>query len=452
MTASFDIDALLGRLDGDVVVAEDEGWDAARAAWNLVADLRPAAVVLADNADDVAVTVRFAREHGLRVAPTGPGHGAPQLPALDDVLLLRTTRMNGVEVDPDARTARAQAGALWGDVVPLAAEHGLAALHGSSGTVGVVGYTLGGGIGWLGRKFGFASSAVTRLDVVTADGEAHTVTADSEPDLFWALRGGGGAYALVTAIEFGLVPLREVYAGQLMWPMDQAPEIVDAYREWTAGAPDDLAPTIKLMRFPPIPDIPEPLRGRELVGVGVAALGDEALGRDLVAPMRDVAPRYLDTVQTIPAAGLAMIAGDPPGPVPGVGTGNLLDALPAEATQAYLELGGPGATTPLLQLELRQFGGALAQSAPEHGAADTTEGFGLYGVGIPISPEVGQAISAFLAEIKERMAAWAAPETQVNFAEAQPEIRGSFPGPVADRLESIKTQHDPDGVIVGNHG
>jgi hypothetical protein len=451
-TASLDVDALRERLAGDAVVPGDSSWDTARAAWNLSADLHPAAVVLAEHAQDVAATLDFAREHGLRVAPQGPGHGAPLLPALDDVLLLRTTRMTGVEVDADARRARVQAGALWGDVVPPAAEHGLAALHGSSGTVGVVGYTLGGGIGWLARKHGFASNAVTSFDVVTADGQARTVTADSEPDLFWALRGGGGAFAVVTALEFELLELREVYAGQLMWPLELAPQVVAAYREWTAAAPDELSATVKLMRFPPIPDIPEPLRGRELVAVGVAVLGDEDTAAGLVAPMRDVAPRYLDTVQTMPASALAFVAGDPPNPVPGQGDGILIAELPSEAAEAYVDLAGPGATTSLLFLELRQFGGALTRGAPEHGAAHCAGAmFGLYGVGMPISPEVGQAIADSLAEVKERMATWTAPTTQLNFAETQPGLRASFPAGVADRLERIKADLDPDGLIVSNH-
>jgi len=451
-TTSLDVNALRDRLAGDAVVPGDSDWDAARSAWNLTADLHPAAVVLAENAEDVAATVDFAREHGLRVAPQGPGHGAPLMPALDDVLLLRTRRMNGVEVDPGARTARVQAGALWGDVVPAAAEHGLAALHGSSGTVGVVGYTVGGGIGWLGRKHGFASNAVRRLDVITADGQARTVTADSEPDLFWALRGGGGAFAVVTALEFELVELREVYAGQLMWPLELAPQVVGAYREWTADAPNDLSATVKLMRIPPIPDVPEPLRGRELVAVGMSVLGDEATCRDVVAPMRDVAPTYMDTVETIPASGLAFIAGDPPNPVPGQGDGMLVTELPAEAAETYVDLAGPGATTPLLFLELRQLGGALLQRSPDDGAADANDSaFGCYGVGMPISPEVQQAITAGLAEVKERMAPWASPKSQLNFAETQQGTRDSFPDATADRLARIKADYDPEGLIVGNH-
>jgi hypothetical protein len=450
-TAS-DASNLGDRLTGDAIVPGASGWDAARAAWNLAADQRPAAIVLAETPQDVAATLAFARERGLRVAPQGPGHGALSLPALDEIVLLRTARMNGVDIDPAARTARVAAGALWSDVVAPAAEHGLAARHGSSGTVGVAGYTLGGGMGWLARKHGLACCAVTGFDVVTADGAERTVTAESDPDLFWALRGGGGSAAVVTALEFELVELEKVYAGQLMWPIERAPEVVAAFREWTTDVPDELSPTIKLLRFPPIPDIPEPLRGRELVSVGLSYLGDEEAGRALAAPMRDVAPTYLDTVETIPASGLAFVAGDPPNPVPGRGDGMLLRELPPEATDVYLEVAGPGARTPLLFLELRQLGGALAQSSPEESAVGSIDApFMAYGVGMAVSPESSEAILANLAEIKERMGPWAADRTLLNFAETQPGLRASFDPATADRLAQIKAQYDPDGVILGNH-
>jgi FAD/FMN-containing dehydrogenase len=451
-TAPLEVAALRDRIAGDAVTAADSAWDSARAAFNLAADQRPAAVVLADRAEDVAATVEFARQRGLRVAPQGPGHGATLLPSLDRAVLLRTSRMAGVAVDAESRTARAGAGALWSDVVPPAAEHGLAGLHGSSGTVGVTGYTVGGGVGWLSRKHGFASSAVVRFEVVTADGQLRTIDAANEPDLFWALRGGGGAFAIVTGLEFGLVELREVYAGQLMWPLERAADVVAAFREWTASAPRELSAAIKQVRFPPLPVILEPLRGRELVAVGVAFLGDEEAGREAVAPMRHVGPRYLDTVATIPASALPLVAGDPPDPVPAQVNGLALGELPPAATDAYLELAGPEAQTPLVFLELRLLGGALAESSPDHGAADSIDAaYVLYGVGLPIPPEAIQAISDAFARIKERMAPWTSKRTLLNFAEDQPGTRDSFPPAAADRLARVKAAYDPDGIILANH-
>ena len=209
-------------LRGAVITPEDAGWDAARTPWHLLADQRPALIVLARDATDVAETVRFARSRGLRVAAQSTGHGADALGPLNDAVLLRTVGMNDVVVDPLERTARVGAGARWSDVIAAAAPHGLTGLHGFSAGVGVAGYVLGGGLGWLSRRYGLASDHVRSFEVVTADGERRHVDRDHEPDLCWALRGGGGAGVIVTSIELELIALREAYAGALLWPMARA--------------------------------------------------------------------------------------------------------------------------------------------------------------------------------------------------------------------------------------
>ena len=206
----FDAQALRARVAGDVVTPADEAWDEARQAWNLAVDQRPVAVVLAETADDVVVTIEEARAAGLRVAPQGTGHNAAPLGELSGTILLRTSRMRGVEIDPAAQIARVEAGVIWIEVVEAAAEHGLAALAGSSPDVGVVGYTLGGGLSWLARKYGFAANQVTAVELVTADGRFIRADRENEPDLFWAVRGGGGSFGVVTALEFRLFPLTEV--------------------------------------------------------------------------------------------------------------------------------------------------------------------------------------------------------------------------------------------------
>ena len=219
------------------------------------------------------------------------------------------------------------AGARWRDVVAAAAEHGLACLHGFSGGVGVSGYLLGGGLGWLARREGFASGHVRSFDVVTAHGEQRRVDAGHDPDLFWALRGGGGNAVVVTAIEIDLLPLREVFAGMLMWPLERASEVVHAYREWIAGLPDTVTSTVRLMRYPPLPELPDPIRGKRLVVITLAFTGSESEGNELVAPLRAIEPAHLDTLATVPAAALGELAGDPPGPLPGVGDAVLLGCL-----------------------------------------------------------------------------------------------------------------------------
>ena len=219
-------------LVGEVVLPGDASWDEVRLAWHLAVDQQPVAVAIPENLHDVIEIVLWAREAGFRIAPQGTGHNAPALGDLAGTVLLKTHRLRGVTIDPAAQTARAEAGAIWIEVVEAAAEHGLAALAGSSPDVGVVGYTLGGGLSWLARKHGIGANQVVAVELVTADGEFRRVDRENDPDLFWALRGGGGAFGVVTAIELNLFPLTEVYAGHLFFPVERAAEVL----RWTEAA------------------------------------------------------------------------------------------------------------------------------------------------------------------------------------------------------------------------
>lgn len=447
-----DLAGLRAALDGDALLSGDSAWDAGRQAWNLIAQQDPAMIVMAESAADVSATLAFAADHGLRVAPQGTGHGASSMSDLADAILLRTSRMTGVTIDADARAAAVAAGAKWLDVVGPAAEHGLAALHGSSGTVGVAGYTLSGGLGWLARSRGFACNSVRSMEAVTADGEIRTISAESDPDLFWALRGGGGSHAIVTSFELGLVELSQAFAGSLMWPIERASEVARAWREWAAAAPEELSVTLKLLRFPPLPDIPDPLRGRALVAATFVWAGDPGEGDELIAPMRALGDVYLDTADTVPMPALATIAGDPQDPVPGGGAGYLLETLDEDGIDAYVELAGPDTDIPLTSFELRRLGGELDRSDPANGALDTADAdYVLYGVGAVMSPEVGEAIKAFFGRVEDRMAPWTAEQALLGFAEQRPGLASCFPPAIAERLTKIKSERDPSGLILGNH-
>ena len=318
------LDDLRKLLDGDIVAPDDESWDEARQAWNLAVDQRPAAVALPESAADVVAIVTFARESGLRVAPQGTGHGAGALGELEDTILLKTSRMRGVTVDREARKARVEAGAIWIDVVQAAADHGLAALAGSSPDVGVVGYTLGGGLSWLSRKHGLGANQVTAIEVVTAAGDLVRTDWAEERDLFWALRGGGGAFGVVTAIEFNLFPVEQLYAGLLWFPVERAAEVLKAWRAWTETVPEEMTSVGRILQFPPIPEIPEEVRGKSFVVVQAFWLGDEAEGTRLLEPLRGLGP-VLDTVAPTPARELWRVHMDPEEPVPYAGDGQLLD-------------------------------------------------------------------------------------------------------------------------------
>ena len=254
--------ALKERFGDAIVTADDEGWDGARLAFNVLVDQRPDAVALPGSAAEAAEIVAAATGDGLRIAPQGSAHNAAPLGSLEGTLLLRFERLTDVRIDAEARSARVEAGARWWDVVPRASELGLAALHGSSPEVNVVGYSLGGGIGWLAREHGLQTNRITAIDVVTADGAARRVDAGSDPDLFWALRGGAGNFGAVTAIEFELLPIAELYGGALFFDYERAGEVLRAWHEWTATAPESVTSLGRLMQFPPIELIPEMFRGK----------------------------------------------------------------------------------------------------------------------------------------------------------------------------------------------
>ncbi len=447
-----DVSGLRGAIGGDVVLPGEAAFDPARQAWNLAADQRPAAVVIAESAEDVATAVRFAAQRGLRVAPQGTGHGAGSIGDLSGAILLKLSRMATVAVDGAAGTARAWAGARGRDVIAAAAEHGLALAHGSSGTVGLVGYHASGGHAWVGRSEGWACNKVRSFDVVTADGEERVAAAGSEPDLFWALRGGGGGHAVVTAIEVELFAMETAFAGGLLWEIERAAEIAAAWRELTAAAPETLGSTLKLLRFPPIPDVPEPLRGRALVGVTFAHRGDAAEGEELIAPLRAVADPYFERVGELPAPALAEIAGDPEGPLPALALGLPLDELGDDALAACVELAGPEADVPLIHLELRHLGGVLARGDRSHGALDAIDSpYLLDAIGPVPAPEARAGVEATFAAISDRMRPWTSDRTLLGFAEQDAGWRRSFPAAAADRLAAVRGAYDPDRLIISNH-
>jgi FAD/FMN-containing dehydrogenase len=392
------------KVDGRVATPGDADWDEVRMGWNLAADLNPEAVVLAANADDVAAAVRFAAANDLRVSGQGTGHGGAGLPDLSGTMLIKTSAMRGVAIDPDAQTARIEAGALSLDVGEAAGEHGLCSMPGSSPDVGVTGFTLGGGLSWLGRKHGFACNRVRAIELVTAEGEARTVDAESDADLFWALRGGGGGYAVVTALEVGLLPIAEIYAGALLFPAAVGADAVRIYYDWAAASPDEVTSVIRFLTPPPIPDVPEPLRGTPLLTIDGACIGTREEGEAAFAPLREIGETIMDTFEWMPTVGLSHIHMDPEDPVPGIGEGGLIAELSDKAIDAFVGLAGPDSGSPMLLSELRQLGGALGRPAEGAGAlSHLAADYVMYSVGMPMTPELGEAIPAYLGKIGETM-------------------------------------------------
>lgn len=442
---------LAGRVAGSVVTPSDPEWDTVRRAWNLAFDQHPDVVVVPAGPADVAAALAFAGETGRTVVPQGTGHLAAPLGDLAGSVLVNTSALRGVEVDADARVVRAGAGCVWADVTSALAPHGLAALAGSSPDVGISGYLLGGGYSWLAREHGLGCTSVIALDVVTADGAQRHVTAEDDAELFWALRGGGGNTAIVTAITLRVLPLATIYAGMLLFPLERAGEVVRAYEHWTRGLTEAATTCVRLLRVPPLPDVPEPLRGRAFVGVNGAIDLPEAEAAELLAGLRALGPE-LDTFAIMPASALGVINMDPPTPVPAIGDGTILDDLPEDAIERLLAVAGPDAQTPLLAVDLRNLGGAAGRPAPGGGAVDHLPGrFLVYAVGIVPDPALAPAVSAAVDAVREALAPWAAERDYANFRETSVPAARLWPAGALDRLRAVKAAYDPKGVIRTAH-
>jgi hypothetical protein len=439
-----------GGLAGRLLTPTDPEWDETRSPWQLAVDQQPVAIVVAGTADDVVATVRAAAAAGLRVAPQCTGHNAAPLGPLDGTVLLRTSGMRGVSIDPDQRVARVGAGVVWGEVTAAAAEHGLAGALGSAADIGVVGYTLGGGVSWFARELGLAANHVLAVEIVTADGVLRRVDAEHEPELFWAVRGGGGSFGVVTALEFRLFPLTEVEAGALYWPIERAGEVLHAWRAWTADLPESVTSLGRLLRVPPIPEMPEPVRGRSFVVVELVSLaGPEATGA-LLARLRELGPE-MDTVATVPVTALFALHMDPPMPVPAVGDGIALRELTTEALDAFLAAVGPRTPhPPLLTAEIRHLGGAARRSAPGGGAVSAldVDAVVFSGTIAPV-PEAAAAAHSTLDALAAALAPWTAESTYLNMVERAG--TAVHPAAALPRLRAVKGSYDADDVIRANH-
>lgn len=449
--ATPDLDELARTVVGPVLRAGDPGLADEVAPFNVAHSPSPAVVVGATSAADVAAAVSWAVAAGRTVAVQATGHGL--LGTLDDAVLVTTSRMSDVVIDPVARTARVGAGVRWRQVIDAAAPHGLAPLSGSSSDVGVVGYTLGGGLGVMARKHGFAADHVRRAELVTADGRIRTVDAESDPELFWALRGGKGNVGIVTELEFDLMPVAGLHGGCVFYPGAAARELLHAYREWTPGLPEETTTSIAILRMPPDPAVPGPLRGQTVVHLRFAHLGPAEKGEALIAPMRAVAPALMDTVADMPYTAVDSIHMDPTDPMPSFDRGMTLRELPAEAVDALLEVAGPDVEVPLVMVELRHLGGALSRpAAVPNAVAGRDAAYSAWVLG-PMVPPLVDVVPAVTAGVIARLAPWAARGSLLNFlGAAGPQEVGTLWGDGdLERLRALRRRLDPAGVFAHGH-
>ena len=433
-------------LQGSIMTPVEDGFLDAVRTWALGVQHAPALVVLPESAEDVATAVTFAHDHGFGVAVQGTGHGAT-IPC-EGGILINTSRMQEITIDPEVRTARVEAGVKWMSVLPLAAEHGLAPLCGSSSDVGVVGYTLGGGTGWLARKYGFAADRVVSADLVTATGEIVHVTANEHADLFWALRGGSGNFGVVTALEFELVPVETIFGGAVFYPLTEAAPVITAFAEWVATLPEEVTANVAIMRFPPLPFLPPMLRGQNIITIRACAVGDLTRAEEIVAPMRALGTPILDTFGTMPFTAIDAISSDPIDPMPAVSVTRLLRELSTDAIAQLLTVAGPKCDLPVLMVEIRHIAGAVdCQDRAASSANRHDELFALYAVGVAMGADDRALVLAGLDRVTTALAAHSSPGVFLNFlgdGDCGPErTRAAYHPADYARLGQIKAQYDP---------
>ena len=450
MHTSRSRDRLAHQVVGAVLDGDDPAAAAEAAGFNTAVTHRPSVVVAAQAASDVVAAVRFARETGRPVSVQATGHGAAD--PVEGAVLVTTRRLDDVRVDPARRTARVGAGVPWRSVIDAAVPHGLAPLSGSSSGVGVVGYTLGGGMGHLARRHGFAADHVTAVELVTADGQARRVTALSDPELFWAVRGGQGRFGIATALEFGLVPVPEFFGGAMVFGPADVERVLQAFAEWAPALPEEVTTSVALLRLPPVDSVPPPLRGVVSLALRVGFTGPAARGHELVGPIRRVASPLLDSVGPMSYAAVDGIHMDPTEPMPAVMRGALLHSLPTDAVDALLGVAGPDVDVPLVMAELRLMGGALGRPAAVPNAVAGREGAFSVAVVAPAPPPLVETAHAVTAGVLRALEPWSPGTSLVNFGAhgGAQGASGAWTTDAVERLRRVKAAVDPDDVFGGS--
>jgi hypothetical protein len=446
-------ESLRGLCGGNVHLPGDPGYDAARTPWNVAVRQLPAAVAVPRDAADVSAVVRAAAAAGLRVAPQSTGHNAGPLAAhgLEDVVIVRTSSLTEVSVDTERGVIRVGGGTLWEPAVDAAAEVGQAVLHGSSPDVGIAGYSLGGGMGWFARKLGLATNSLTAVEIVIGDGTLVRADATTYPELFWAVRGGGGNFGVVTALEFRMYPIETAYAGMLVWDQAHAETVLRSWSRWAPGAPDEVTTSFRLMNLPPLPELPEVFRGRSLVVIDGAVLDSDERATEILADLRALAPE-MDTFARVPARTLVRLHMDPEGNTPVVSDSAMLGELSEAAIQAFLEAAGPGSGTSLLMAELRQLGGALGRPHEGGGVLSHLEGsFAMFAAAIAPTPEAGALGLADAHRLTAALAPFGNGRSYLNFAEGVTDARTAYAEDHWIQLKGIRGAVDEHGTFLANH-
>lgn len=443
------VEALIAAVTGPVLFQGDPGIPTEIGAFNTFPAHDPEVLVAAESEGDVVAAVRFALENDLAVRTVSTGHGSPT-PIVDGVLV-SLRRFHGVSIDPDARIAVLRGGTRWGEVIEAAALHGLAPITGSSATVGAIGYTLGGGLGPLARTFGFSSDWARGFRVVSGEGQVVVANEFENADLFWALRGGKGGFGVVTEMTVELVPLTTLYAGSVLFDAPHIQAVYKRWADWSSDLPETVTTAVALASFPPIEAIPEPMRGKTLLAVRYAFIGDAAEGERLFEPIRSAAPVYLDGVRVMGPADVAEIHSDPADPGPSWDRGMMLDRVDGAFVDTLLGAIGPGTHTPIMACEVRRVGGATERDVPGGSAVGGRgAGYALVLIGAP-DPALFDAVLPSVADgLTGALAPWVSAVTTPNWAGGfgvPGTFEASWPAHIRERLAAIRADYDPAGLF-----
>lgn len=443
--------ALRDRFGGAVFADRDDGYEDARTIFNSMIAKRPAAIAQCADAEDVAAALSFAGENGLEVAVRGGGHSVAGACLSDGGLTIDLRRMNGVEVDPGARTATVQGGAAWGDFDSACQPHGLAATGGRVSTTGVAGLTLGGGSGWIERKLGLACDNLLSVTLLTADGRTVRASEDENPELFWALHGGGGNFGIATELTFRLHPLPAFTAALLVWPAAEGPEVARAYREFAESAPDEVGGGLIYLTGPPEDFVPPPLQGELVCAVLVTYTGEEADAREAMAPLLALEPPG-QMIAEMPYAELQSMLDDPPG-YRNYWSAEYLNELPDAAIDAFCARAEGVIVPSPTQHIIFPWGGAVASRADGSPMATRRSPWVVHPLTMWEDPADDERAIQWTRGVCADVRPYATGATYLNFVgdEGEERIVSGYGRENYERLAAVKAEYDPEDVFHLHH-
>ncbi len=427
----------------------DPTWDQARTPWNVHVEQRPMAVLEVHDTADVIAAVRWADQQGVQVTAQPVGHGANF--TLEDTLILRTRGLHGIAVDVHKRTAWVGAGVKAGELLAELEGTGLTFLAGSNPDPTIVGLTVTGGISWFGRKFGLGADSVVTVELVDGLGRLRTVSATEDAELFWAVRGGGGDFGIITRMEIALHPAPAIYGGRLLWPIEQMGPLLRTFAQMTASAPEELTTWFHSYHFPPLPELPEAIRGKAFASIAVTFLGSRDEAERLLAPYRAIPGLAMDLMGEVPLTKLGSVADEPSEPTPGFHRSHLLTDLDEPAIAGLVASVGPDSQSPLPVFQIRHLGGAFAREVDGAGAhGPVTEPYSAFALGIPVVPELMEPIRIHLDRVSAAVSHLSSGRTLLNFQEHGEDPALWWSPETRARLSEVKRASDPLDTIRSN--